>query len=116
MLFPKQPVYTGASKTDPLALLRKEFHAINWYSPMTPEEFHAILLNKNDTRCTWATAELLLHGSWKLAVTLLGLKGMAERWEDIREQYKRNQFTERLYRDMEYVTEYLQAKDERSTL
>lgn len=116
MCFPKQPDYGGASKTEPLALLRREFHAIVWYSPMTPEEFHTILINRDDTRCTWATAELLLHGSWKLAVTLLGLKGVAERWEDIRKQYKRNQFTERLYRDMEYVTEYLQAREGKSTL
>lgn len=87
--------------------LKEEYPLIVWgYQKTTPEDFIDFLFGADRYWRTWATGELLLHGSWKLVMGILGVEGVIERWNDVKKMYVRNKVTERMYLDIEWLVEY----------
>ncbi len=94
-------------------LLEREFSSIIWgYSPVSAEQYLEMLASHDQFTRSRAAGELLLHGSWKLCLTLLGgVEGIVAVWPIVKGRYARNRFTERMYRDIEWVQKYVERKN-----
>lgn len=95
-----------------LEALRREYCRINWgYSKETPDEFIVIIQDKKNPRRPFLAGELMLHGSYKLQLLLLGgVNGVIEAWGEVKQQYARNKFTDHMFRNMEWLERYVKRE------
>ncbi len=101
------------SHSEKQTLLKREFPSIVWgYSPVSVGQYLGMLASEDEFIRSRAAGELLLRGSWKLCLALLGgVEGILAVWPVVKSRYARNRFTERMYRDIEWVQEYVEKKN-----
>jgi hypothetical protein len=97
--------------------LQEEYHKIVWGGyKYAIDDFVAILYGEDRFKKAWATGRLLLYASWTVAIKILGIDEIVSRWEMVKEVYRRNQYTEQMFKNMEWVVPYVESRRKRSAL